>query len=76
MVLRGGREDVVAPDIDTEEVCMGARAVGGVDVAGAVTRKMYTCPGGADCTDCRLPALRFCVELSARGYLNQELPFV
>jgi hypothetical protein len=76
MVLRGGREEVPTAGIDTEEVCTCVRAGGGADVVAAARRKMYTCPGGSHSPDCGVPALWFCVEPSARGYLNHELPFV
>lgn len=75
MVLRGCREEAPTTDMDAEEVCTGVRAGGVVDVVGVARRKMYTCPGGSHPADCGAPALWFCVEPSARGYLNHELPF-
>ena len=76
MVLRGGREEVPTAGMDTEEVCTCVRAGGGGDVVAAARRKMYTCPGSSHSADCGVPALWFCVEPSARGYLNHEFPFV
>ena len=73
MTLRGGREEVPTAGMDTEEVCTCVRAGGGVDVAAAARRKMYTCPGGSHSG---VPGLWLCGEPSARGYLNHELPFV
>ena len=47
-------------------------------VVAAARWKMYTGPGpgSSHSADCGVPALRVCVEPSARGYFIHEFPFV
>ena len=60
--------------MDTEEACVGKIEGGGAGVVEAARRKIYTCSGGSQSVDDG-GELLFCVEPSARGYLNHEFPF-